>query len=384
MPIVRVLTFLLAIILIVGVLLDCFEAVVLPRRVTRPYRYSRLYYRNTWLLWRLLAKLFRTGRLRETWLSVFGPLSLLGLFFTWGIGLVFGFGLLSWTADLPLNGVNSPVSLSTYIYVSGTTFFTLGFGDITPISPFGRALAVVEAGLGFSFLAVVIGYLPVFYQSFSHREQLISLLDARAGSPPSAGEAIRRAVLAHDIAALTKLLAEGERWAAQVLESHLSYPPLTYFRSQHDNQSWLAAMTMMLDTSTLLIAGTKTTDLYQAQMTFAMARHVVVDLAMVLRTPPKKPTTSRMNAVTLCQVVKQLASAGIEVREEVAFEAKVAELHAMYEPFVTMLAEHLLLTLPPVVPETAHVDNWQTSAWMRRTPGIGQLPQMAIGDEHFD
>jgi hypothetical protein len=306
------------------------------------------------------------------------------LFATWGLGLVVGFGLLGWAAALPVRDVDGPVALSTYLYMSGETFFTLGYGDMTPSSPVGRALAVAEAGLGFSFLAVVIGYLPVFYQAFSYRELTIAMLDARAGSPPSAGEALRRAVQAHDLGAVTTLLAEGERWAAHVLESQLSYPVLSYYRSQHDNQSWLAAMTMMLDTSTLLIAATKNIGLYQAQMTFAMARHVVVDLAMIFQTPPKQPTTSRTNPASLCQLLKELAAAGVEVGDESEFQAKMAKLQAMYEPFVTTLSEHLMLKLPPVVPESGRADNWQTSAWMRRTPGIGQLPGVASGDDHFD
>src|SRR4029079_19535049 len=102
---------------------------------------------------------------------------------------------------------------------------------------------------GFSFLALVIGYLPVFYQSLSRREVLISMLDDRAGSPPSAGEALRRAAQARDLDRLPALLAEGERWAAEVLESHLSYPVLSFYRSQHDNQSWVVTLTALLDTA---------------------------------------------------------------------------------------------------------------------------------------
>ena len=129
------------------------------------------------------------------------------------------------------------------------TFFTLGFGDLTPQGPTGRALAVAEAGIGFAFLAVVISYLPVFYQAFSKREVTISLLDARAGSPPTAGSLLLRLAPGRNFEALDRFLQEWERFAAEVLESHLSFPLLSYYRSQHDNQSWLAAMTTILDAS---------------------------------------------------------------------------------------------------------------------------------------
>src|SRR5207248_7814739 len=117
-------------------------------------------------------------------------------------------------------------SFATYLYFSGTTFFTLGYGDVVPTGTWGRLLSVVEAGIGFGFLAVVISYLPVLYQAFSRREIAISLLDARAGSPPSAGEFLRRLAAAGGAAGAGPLLAEWERWAAELRESHLSFPML--------------------------------------------------------------------------------------------------------------------------------------------------------------
>jgi hypothetical protein len=89
----------------------------------------------------------------------------------------------------------------------------------------------IEGGLGFTFLALVIGYLPVLYQSFANREVRISLLDARAGSPPSAGELLIRQ--GPDPDRLEQQFANWEEWAAELLESQLSYPVLAYFRSQH-------------------------------------------------------------------------------------------------------------------------------------------------------
>src|SRR4029079_15612863 len=107
--------------------------------------------------------------------------------------------------------------------------------------------------MGMGFLALVISYLPVMYQSFSRRETVISLLDARAGSPAAAVELLRRHAHVHAIGELGELLNNWERWAAEVLEGHISYPVLLYFRSQHDNQSWLATLTTILDTCALMI-----------------------------------------------------------------------------------------------------------------------------------
>jgi hypothetical protein len=370
--------------LIFFTMLEAFETMVSPRRVTRPYRLVRFFYRTFWLLWRGVAVRLPPGRRRATFLSVFGPLSLLCLFVTWVVGLIFGFALLHWSLDTPLSATGGRGDFLTYLYLSGTTFTTLGYGDVTAGATVGRLLTVAESALGFGFLAIIIGYLPALYQAFSSREVAISLLDARAGSPPTAGQLLLRAAHGGHAAAADVFLAEGERWAAEVLESHLSFPVLAYYRSQHDNQSWLAGLAVMLDTCALVMAGVKGRDPYQAQLTFAMGRHAAVDLAMVFHTPPRQSESDRLPPERLADLRAQLREAGVEMGEGPAADEKLAELRGMYEPFLNALAHYFAFYLPPFLPEKATVDNWQTSAWMRRTPGLRGLPLPKPGDEHFE
>jgi hypothetical protein len=379
----EILITLASLVLILVVLQDGFEVMVLPRRVTRTLRWARFFYRTLWMLWRSIGRHLAPGKRREYFLSLFGPFSLLALFATWVLSLIIGFGLLHWSLGTGLHALEEETGLGTYLYFSGGTFFTLGYGEVTPASPLGRMLSVLEAGLGLGFLAVVIGYFPVLYQAFSRREVTISLLDARAGSPPSAAQLLLRLAQARNLLAVDPFLAEWERWAAELLESHLSFPVLSYYRSQHDNQSWLAAITTILDTCSLLIAAVKDAAPYQAQLTFAMARHAIVDLALVFHTPPRAPDPDRLPATRLLQLREMLGAAGLVLREGAGVDAKLAELRAMYEPFVNALAHFLLFTLPPVLSDKVAVDNWQTSAWMRRAPGIGKLPLSAV-DDHFD
>ncbi|HMC66593.1 MAG TPA: potassium channel family protein, partial [Gemmataceae bacterium] len=336
-------------------------------------------------LWRAIAlATLKPKRLREAFLSWFGPLSLLGLFVFWFVLLILGFGLLMWSIDMPVQTVAGKPDLPTYLYLSGVTFFTLGFGDITPNEPLGRILVVVEAGLGFGFLALLVSYLPVLYQAFSRREASISMLDARAGSPPSAAQVLIRAAEGSQCDALEPFLREWERWSAEVLESHLSYPVLSYYRSQHDNQSWLAALTAVLDTCALLLTGLKERKPFQSQLTFAMARHAIVDLALVFQVPPVAPESDRLPPDKLQKLREKLKKVGLELRSDPAGDERLAELRGMYEPFVNALARHFVLALPPIDPEHVVADNWQTSAWTRRTPGIGKLPVTDPSDEHFD
>ena len=269
------------------VLWDAFEAIILPRRVTRRFRLARLFYKSTWHVWKFLMCLVPSRKRREALLGFFGPLSLLVLVAVWAVGLVLGFGLMQYGAGSAVNMRGSEPSFLTDIYLSGTTFFTLGLGDVVPRSGLARALVVTEAGFGFGFLAAVIGYLPFIYGSFSKREVDISLLDYRAGTQPIAGELLRRPRYNSAQDALRELLQDWELWSAELMESHLSYPVLSYFRSQHDNQSWIASLTAILDTCALVMVGIEGACEKQAELTFAIARHAGLDPSPAFGTAPK-------------------------------------------------------------------------------------------------
>jgi hypothetical protein len=339
------------------VLWDAFEVIILPRRVIRRLRFARFFYRFTWRLRSVVTLWIPDCKWSESCLSIFGPLSLLLLMGVWSTGLIVGFAMLQWGLQGRLNVVQRAASFGTYLYLSGTTFFTLGLGDVIPLGKVGRELVVVEAGLGFAFLGGVISYLPVIYQAFSCREVNISLLDARAGSPPSAGELLRRN--GGDMVGLDRLLHDWERWSAELLDSHLSYPFLVYFRSHHTNQSWLAALTAILDACALVMAGVNKGPTRQAQLTFAMARHAVVDLAQYFIPSSPALASDRLPPASLAVLRNMLAEAGVTLQEGAATELKLRELRQMYEPYVQALSEYLLIPLPPWFRVNVMPDNWQ-------------------------
>jgi hypothetical protein len=365
--------------LVFMVLWETFETIVLPRRVTRQFRLTRYFYRSTWEPWVVLAQMRRNKKKRDSMLSYYGPLSLLLLFAFWAVTLVFGFGLIHYGLADKLNGALSSSDFANALYLSGTTLFTLGLGDIAPASPMARFVTVLEAGLGFGFLALVIGYLPVLYQAFSRREMTISLLDARAGTPPTAAELMRRQSGEYGIEALTQLLADWEKWSADLMESHLSYPVLAYFRSQHDNQSWIASLTAVLDVCALTMVGVEGMCQYQARMTFAIARHAMVDLSQVFAAPPEKAERhNRLPPELLAELRRALAASGFMLADGEAATAELTRLRGLYEPFAFSLAKYLRLDLPPWIKTAAGKDNWQTTAWggqAQRAAGAGQ-------DEH--
>ena len=362
---------------------EAFETIILPRRVTRPIRLVRMFYRVTWTFWAAVNRLIRSKKVRDAHLSYYGPLSLLGLFATWAFLLILGFSMLHWAAGSAINAPGETPTFRTDFYLSGTTFFTLGLGDVTPRTTLAKAITVTEGGTGFGFLGLMISYLPTLYGAFSQRELNISLLDARAGSPPTAAELLRRHSQFADSEVLTPYLREWETWAAQIMESHLSYPVLCYFRSQHDNQSWLAAFTAVLDVSALLIAYGEGTAKWQSQLTFAIARHAVVDLAEVLRVPASRPAQDRLPPKDVAQVRNLLVECRASSKCGESGDKKLIELREMYEPYLNGLSMRLLMPLPSWGVGHRFVENWKRSAWGKISSGPAESGGSSSESSHF-
>jgi hypothetical protein len=357
-------------VIVAVVLLDAFETVVLPRRVTRHFRLTAWFYRRTWVPWKKIAEHIQPPSRQQNFLGYFGPLSLILLLCVWAAGLILGFALLQYGLGKHFQLGNEPVTFGRLLYQSGQTFFTLGYGDILPTSEASRALAVLEAGMGFAFLGVVIGYIPVVYSSFSRREIQISMLDARAGSPPSASELLARLAGRSDgpsleQSVLDQVLRDWERWTAELLESHISYPVLSFFRSQHSNQSWLGALTTMLDVTSLVLTGIEGVHPGQARLTFAMARHAAVDLAQVVNARYDPHAPARMMEGDFEVLRNALADAGLKLRAGDDAKDKLTRLRSMYEPYVHSTAKNLMLSLPPWKHAETMRDNWQAGPWDR-------------------
>ena len=347
----------LALVLLACVLQDAFEVMLLPRRVDRRIRLARIYFRAAWAVWKRLAGLLPPGERRIRLLGVFGPLSMVVLFALWAALLILAFGTLEWALQGRPHEVSS---FADQLYMSGATFFTLGYGDVVPHTALARALAVIESGTGLGFIAVVIGYLPVLYQLFARREAHVIQLDARAGSPPTAGTMLALHAELGGLAALDALLGQWETWGAELLESHLSYPMLVFYRSQHDDQSWLAAMTAVMDVCALVLVGVDGIPPLQARMTFTMTRGVIVEMCRALSVRPTGYRgVDRLSHADFDRLGTTLRAAGLGWAGGAEVEETLLALRATYEPLLDGLARRLLLPLPGWVPATDAVDHWQ-------------------------
>ena len=350
------------ILLVVVPLWDAYETILLPRRLPADIRISRLLFRALWRIWTFFGRRIRARNLRELFLSFYAQLSLIALFGVWAAGIILGFASVQWALGSAVRG-SGMAGFPADLYLSGTTFFTLGLGDVVPMSGITRAVTVLEAGLGFGFLALVIAYVPVLYQSFSPREARITMLDEWAGSPPAAGQILRRAFESETPAAeLDRLFREWEEAAANILESHLSYPLLAFFRSQHDNQSWLASLCAVTDAAAVVSAGVRGVDPFQARLTFAICRHTLVDVSQVFRLAPRDDDRERSAPEKIAELRRWLAAAGVPLEEGPESAARFESLRRLYATYANALSQYLVMPLPDWIPPEKARFNWRTTA----------------------
>jgi hypothetical protein len=241
----------MGIVLIAIAVVDTTGTLVATRIRARRWWPSALLYRYTWTPWRGMAKRLDDEDDRETFLSVYGPLSLLMLLVLWAGMQVVGWGLVWWGLR---DGIPTLESLLQSIYYSGVAFFTIGFGDVVPVASAPRILIVVEGFFGVATMALLIGFLPTLFAAYSTREELVSTLDDLSGArvtPLGLIEAYARDGHLND---LYVLFERWETWTASVLESHSSYPMLMTFRSKQSGQSWIAAMVLVTETAVLTVS----------------------------------------------------------------------------------------------------------------------------------
>jgi hypothetical protein len=371
------------IVLVFLILMDAFETVVLPRRIKRHLRIASLFYKKTWRLWTRVGLHIKSPNRREGFLAYYGPLSLIVLLGFWALGLIFGFACVQYGLGEHVSLGNEKITFGKVLYLSGETFFTLGYGDITPNNAAARALAVLEAGMGFAFLGVVVGYLPVIYNSFASREVEIALLDSRAGSPPSSAEFLGRLGCCPDQKVLDEIFRDWERWCADLLSSHISYPVLLYFRSQHPNQSWLSALTLMLDVTSLVMNGVEGIHQDQAKLTFAMARHCAVDLAQIVNAEYSPHDIDRLLPADRERLKTELAWRGVTLTDKSEMPDKLDQYREVYEPYLHALSRRLLMALPPWIHSERHKDNWQGGPWDRAIQARALEHPGRPADDHF-
>jgi len=348
--------------LVLLMLAEIFLTFLLPRRVKRDPRIVRSVFAYMWRPWRRVARSL-PPQAADTVLGIYGPFGVLVNLVLWSFGIMLGYAALQWGGGSHL-AVGHNVDFGDDFFFSAATMASTGTSGLAAQSTFARVVQVIDAGSGLAVIAIVISYLPALYQAFSRREATVSQLDARAGSPPSAGRLVLRTAQHGGWPAMNRYLRGWETWVAELMETHLAYPVLAYFRSQHINQNWLSAMCTVLDACSLTVSAAPAGTVDSARFTFAIARHAVVDLSYSFHVEPIPPEHDRLPPGDLQELLRQLHEAGVEPGAELAtIEERMTRMRLMYEPYINALGRRLDLGLPQWLAPESPSDNWRNTEW---------------------
>ncbi len=343
--------------LIFLMLAEFFLSFLSPQRVRREPRVARWILVRLWRGWRGAVRRLGSDA-RDTWLGFFGPLGLLTQLAVWVAGLILGFTGLHYAFNSQLAAGGS--EFGDYLYYSAGSFFSAAT-NLKATAGADQVVELAEAVCGYLVLFGAIGYLPALFQAYSRREVAVSQLDPRAGSPPSPGTLLYRAARRGGWAELDAYLAEWENWAAELMETHLSYPLLAFYRSQHVNQNWLSALVTVMDASAFAIAvAPERTP--AAELTFAIGRHALADLSHTFRAGARDDLVPRLDDSSFELLRSRLEAAGVDVADPVDSREKLDRLIDLYEPYADALARTLELRLPVWAPEE-RTENWRITAW---------------------
>ncbi|MCQ4079276.1 hypothetical protein NGB36_01280 [Streptomyces sp. RB6PN25] len=228
------------------IVLGIFSSVLRTLVIPRPTRsgFTQVVQRLVHRPFQLLANLMSSAEAKDRVLGPVAPLAILVTLVSWLVCFVVGYAL--------LEAAVSGFGIRDALVESGSSLFTLGFA-----SSKRTTLTVVDfcaAATGPIVVGLQVGYLPTLYGAYQRRETEVTLLQARAGSPPWGPEILARYAQVELLDVLTDLFRNWERWSAQVSESHTTYPILVHFRSPKATRNWLIALLAVMDAAALRLA----------------------------------------------------------------------------------------------------------------------------------
>ncbi len=268
--------------MVVSSLADLFQSVIVPRSVGSRWRASAMIARYGWRFWRDRALAIADQERREDTLAIFAPTFMVTLLVYWVVSQAIGYGLLFWALRA---GLRPEPGVFDALYFAGTSMLTIGYGDIVPLQWYTRTLSLIAAGGGLATFAVVATFVFQTFGAFQKREAFVVTISERTGAPPSGLEFVIRHLSLDLVSDISPILRESQQWIAEVMETHLAYPVLTYFRSSHDDESWVGTLGALLDASTLLITTLDMNNRGQAELTLHIGTHLVRDFSNFFRLP---------------------------------------------------------------------------------------------------
>jgi hypothetical protein len=329
-----------------GVLWDGFATIILPRTVRPMRRLSGRFYRWSWRLWAAAGRRIRDPQSRLSFVAVYGPISIVLLLVLWAGLMIVAFALIYHSLGPRFQAASGAVGFGTLLYTSASTFLTLGLGDVTSSDLIVRLFILLEAGTGYIFLALIITYMPVLDQAYGVREVGNLLIHSRVGHPPSAIKLLHRYSGTDRSEILRGELREAERWMAEILQSHLSHPVLSFYRAQHWGQSWLVSLTTVLDVCALLIAGGDGLLTAQARVTYRMGIRLLKDLTDALNLKVDPRCRVRLSTADLPALLAALKGSDLPLSLGPGAAIQLLRLVRRYDVYLAALSELLVIPLP--------------------------------------
>lgn len=340
-----------------GSIWDGFATIVLPRTVAPMRRLSGRFYRLSWRIWSSLACRIQSTDIRIAVLAVYGPISVMLLMIIWAILMILGFALIFHALGPRFQESRGPAGFGTLLYMSASTFLTLGLGDVTSTDLIGRLFVILESGTGYLFLGLIITYMPVLEQAYSSREVGNQLIHSRAGTPPSAIRKLHRYANPDRRTILRDILRECERWMSEIVQTHLSHPVLSFYRAQHWGQSWLVSLTIILDSCSLLIVCIDGLAAEQARLTYRMGVHLLKDLAEALGLSIDPQSRGRLTEAELPALAAAIEASALGLTLNPHQTARLLRLTQRYDAFLVPLSEWLAIPLPGWIPPESSAED---------------------------
>ena len=323
--------FVLGLLLLALALWDIFETIVVPRPTPGWFRIGRYLIRPSWRFLRAM----RDGRPTRSYDRLFGlfaPAATMVLLAAWLIALIVGYGLILYALRDELQPV--PPDLGSALYFSASSVLTLGYGDIVAVGMPARLVVITAAVSGLGTVALVVTFLFSLYGSYQRREIQVVALQAAAGAPPSAVALLETYAALGLIERLPDLFMDWQRWAVEVLDSHVAYPLLGFFRSSHDNLSWISALGTILDAASLVLTTVCEVPRGEAKLAKRVGTHLVEDIFNIGFRAGEPSTLDRSDFDAACDRLEQ-AGYSLEARDvawpmfEAARATYAARLEAM-------------------------------------------------------
>jgi hypothetical protein len=331
-------------------LYDLFDSIVLPRPSVGRISPSLALQRRLWLAWRWLGTRPSSVQRRETVLAVFAPLAVLVFLVLRGGALIVGYALI-------YHGIRGefhpqPHTFGTSVYFSAAALLALGAFDL-PASTVPRILVSFEAATGLGLVAVVIAFLFSVVTSFQRRETAVVTLDALAGAPPSGVQLLENCAHHRMPEQMDRTFEEWRQWSAEVLESHLAYPVLTYFRSSHDNEAWVNSFGAVMDAAVLVLTTVEGCGPGPAQLMFKVGGHLVEDMSWRRSFQPDgRPWLDRGDFDEAC---RRLGEVGYRLRDGDEAWREFARHRSSYASPLIELARHLAIAPAPWIGDRSYL-----------------------------